>query len=149
MKKLFVLLIMPWHLLSWSDFQGKPPKQTGISAMSNTTLSWEFDEDDSNMVYNIRAVADFNPENSWTRVSDQYTLKHEQGHLDICQIVCNEATNYVRYRKYSKKEWTAIRSFYEDEWNELDFDYDSATNHSQNKAEQEMWNKWIYKKLQQ
>lgn len=149
MKKAIFLLILPWHLLAWSDFKGKPDMKSIISASSNTVISWQYEYDKkTNLVSNIYATPEFDPEKSWTKTDDPLVLEHEQGHLNLCKIICNEIfLNVNPSQTYTLREWIKLKIKYEQEWSKLDDIYDEKTDHSRNRQAQAKWNSWIAEQL--
>lgn len=144
--KLLLLLLMPWHLLTWKDFKGTPPDKTN-AALTSVTIQWTYEERDT-FVYRIKADVFFNPQKSYTNTKDPYILKHEQGHLDLCLIYVRKANALARYSfLFSVNDFNALKKEIEDEWDLMDSRYDTETKHSQNKEAQELWNKWIAEQL--
>src|SRR5579863_3419681 len=71
MKKL-ILLVLPWHLLTWSDFKGTP--KTDHTAYSAMSIGFEYtDLGDGHVIFEDAAV-EFIPESSYTNTSDPYIL---------------------------------------------------------------------------
>lgn len=143
-----LLLTLPWHILTWADFKEIPHIGTYLSASSNTVISWTYIKDDRGYISEIEAEPYFDPYKSWTITNDPLVLKHEQGHLDICKIVCNEIFRNVNpTKKYTDKEFLKLKSGYEKEWNDLDDNYDNKTSHSRNRQAQIKWDSWIAEQL--
>lgn len=145
MKKL-ILLVLPWHLLTWADFKGKPCGSD--SASSSTTISWSYQINENGCISDIFATPEFNPERSWTITHDPYILKHEQGHLDICKIICDKIFREVNpHETYTEKEFLHLKIKFEKEWDDLDRNYDFKTDHSRNREAQLKWNQWIAEQI--
>lgn len=146
MKKLFILLVMPWHILTWSDFKGNPCGDNAAS--SSTNILWSYDLEEGGCVSHISAEANFDPDKSWTITNNLYILKHEQGHLDIARIVCERVFREINpHKKYTEKEWLRLKFDYEEQWFQLDDNYDAKTEHSKNRQAQAKWNSWIAEQL--
>lgn len=144
--KLLLLLLMPWHILTWGDFKGKVTDKTN-AANSNITMQWDYKQTDT-MVYDVKASVFFDPYRSYTSTRDPYILKHEQGHLDLCLIYVRKANALAKYSfLFPVKDFELLRQDIENEWNLMDDRYDFETNHSVNREAQARWNKWIQEQL--
>lgn len=149
---LIFFVFLPWKTLNWNDFKMKPPVPASqMAARSNITIQWEYEsanDDPGERVISFKAVPFFNPDSSFVNERTDYILKHEQGHMDICRIVCEEANRDVSHNKeISAKQFQEIQKYYEQEWKKIDDDYDKQTSHSMNHVSQERWNQWIAEQI--
>jgi hypothetical protein len=148
MKNAFILLVLPWHLLSWSDFKMEPLKAYGIAARSNISLTYDYAEDDNGRIYFNRVDVEFNEDSSFTNTDDPYVLNHEQQHLNIAKIIVDRTNkNFWFHHRYTRKQFDNFMKEIDHERDSIDEKYDKETNHSLNHKEQERWNKWIERQL--
>lgn len=146
MKKL-MLLVLPWHLLTWSDFKGTP--KTDHAAYSAMSIGFEYtDLGDGHVIFEDAAV-EFLPESSYTNTNDPYILNHEQGHVNICQIQVNYINNlsHIHHIHYRKDQFEAMKNEMTRRWNRMDDAYDKETDNSINHKEQDRWDIYIAKQL--
>src|ERR1700751_1707415 len=73
------------HLLTWSDFKGRPENPNSVASTSYDIIKRIIDYGDSATII-IRAV--FFPYKSWKRKgrNDEDILIHEQRHFDIAEL---------------------------------------------------------------
>ena len=149
MKKLLLFLILPFPLrmLTWNDFKGKYLPKNGEIASINTGLTWEYDQQDTN-IFHVNVEAEFRQYLSYSKTTSPYILNHEQQHYNIAVIFSRKA-NYLASLKclFSEKEFEMFRKRIEDEWRATDSLYDAETWHSVNKEEQHKWNEWVKQQL--
>lgn len=74
--------------LKWTDFKGNPPQDKFIT-IAETQCYVKFLESyyDSNNIPKFKLKCYFGKNQSWTIVSDLETLKHEQLHFDLWELV--------------------------------------------------------------
>ncbi|HEX8462844.1 MAG TPA: hypothetical protein VF623_15520, partial [Segetibacter sp.] len=96
--------------------------------------------------------ARFEKTKSWSRrrLETPYTLRHEQLHFDIAEVVSRifrmEVENTIFTKDY-KNETINIFDKYMKYLQKLQQKYDDETQHSRNKARQKEWERFIDKEL--
>lgn len=138
---------MPWHLLTWNDFQGSP--QPDHTAMTSVDISFiATDLGDGHVIFDS-AIVEFHPEKSFTNTKDLYVLNHEQGHLNICLLQCRYINNlsHIHHIHYTEAQYDAMVSEVTRRWHKQDDRYDQETNHSINHEAQAKWDKFIADEL--
>ena len=137
------------RVLTWSDFKGKAIDAAPNAAMTSTSILIEFGYDNQNLHYHLSCV--FYPEKSWTKVSSEHILWHEQGHFDISQLYTRKLHQSLREYKFKATSIDRdIKVIYENitrEQSRYQSLYDQQTNYSRNVTEQEVWNEKIKQEL--
>lgn len=146
--KSLLLLLMPWHLLTWADFKGERivPERMSV-ARSNISIKYNYTEDKGWYHFDSAEVV-FNSDSSFTYTDDPYILQHEQTHLNIAQFICKRTNSNAKFKMWRNQK--AIKHFEDEinhEWLQMDFEYDYQTKHSENQLKQLNWNLWIEKQL--
>ncbi|GEO10805.1 DUF922 domain-containing protein [Segetibacter aerophilus] len=146
-----------WHdntKIRWADFKGVVETSSPFAAMSAVGINYKY-----NSVSKGKAVevsfeinAAFDKTKSWSKRSEQTvnTLKHEQLHFDICEVVSREFRKEAEqtvYTKNYKNEITRIFNRYTRELQKLQKKYDDQTRHSKNKTKQKEWENLIHQEL--
>lgn len=150
MKLLLIALVMQvisWgdRPLEWSDFQGIPSNPT-LSASSAIEIMLVRQRSAHTTHYLVKVV--FHKEQSWTITKNPYILKHEQTHFNLAEVYAR----ILRYRIHNLSDYKEICKIYDqtmEEWSKADDMYDVRTGNSQNKEEQEKWDKDILTQLSQ
>lgn len=142
--KSLILLILPWHLLTWSDFKGAP--YGGFTAVSSIDMVFESHGNDDYDILDSATVM-FHPEESFSRSKDPYVLNHEQGHLNICYLECRYLNRISKNKRYTHDQFDAMIKEITRRWHRTDDAYDLETDHSINKEMQAKWDIRIYKML--
>ncbi len=148
MKKAIILLALPWHLLTWSDFKGKPNPHH--AAMSSISIGWyQSTWEDGVHVRFDSAVVEFNEYGSYTNTDDPYILNHEQGHLNILYLEVQKINKMypIHKIKYTQEQYEAMQLELTRRWHKADDDYDEETNHSENHEAQAKWDLFLAKQL--
>jgi len=150
MKLLLIALItqmLTWgdRPLQWSDFQGMPtdPNLTASSAIEMMLVR---QKSAHTTHYLVKVV--FHKERSWTTTKNPYILQHEQSHFNLAEVYAR----ILRYRIHNLDNYKEICRIYDqtvEEWSKADDLYDLRTGNSQNREEQEKWDKDILKQLSQ
>lgn len=153
-----------WHeniKLTWDDFQGDQPEKISYElAAAATSVKMSFDINEARCEITCCIKVLFNKKKSWTAykpvkimndsLGAEYLLKHEQGHFDIKEIYARMIRKKLSKIKRSsfkevKREIENVkREFYSLESKDK---YDKETNHSMNKEQQAIWDKKIFKEL--
>ena len=146
---------IPWtedYKLKWSDFEGKPVKNSPNEALTDSGMSIELECDGTTSKAVISCY--FNPNRSWTKSKESnYLLGHEQLHFDITELFvrklrkqlatfgndCDGLSKHIEeYYNRNYKEFVA----YQDR-------YDRETKHSLNMEKQAEWEEKVAKELAQ
>lgn len=147
--------IIEWNKnrkLTWNDFKGEIPKIKNGAAISGTGVFTNFSY--SNRKINIKIIAVFDCNKSWTNTDNNEALIHEQGHFDIAEIYARKLRMELSIIGRTKKEGhiMQINKYINDkeqqrkDYNKL---YDKETKHSINKEKQKEWNERIAKELEE
>ena len=132
--------------LSWADFKGEPTN-TRAAAVTASGLTYSFStlrKNDAAVEVNFEVKSHFYPKESWYRpeVCNDVILKHEQLHFDITELYARkflERLNKASFTDKAKAEVKAIYNQINKELNEYQNLYDSETNFSRNRDQQEAW----------
>ena len=92
--------------LSWKDFKGKPPQNSGAAAITGSGITYQF----SSYYRNGRRQLDFTvstffyPNSSWYRpeLCNNLILSHEQLHFDITEIYARKMRKELARTNFSK-----------------------------------------------
>ncbi len=138
--------------ITWADFRGKPPLNNPAGAVTSSGFAYNADihfDDDDQMTLDLDVYCYFTRHNSWKKpsTSSAYHLEHEQHHFDITYLT---TLNFIKAVKqahftstnYSQLLYDLFNSSY-DKNTAMQHQYDSETQHSIDKAQQESWNKKI------
>lgn len=133
--------------LRWSDFK-KTNKPGDVAAETVSEISYEFSSFKGKV--EIGVICAFHKNLSYCNRGNNtdYILNHEQRHFDISYLF----SIYLKKRFASDKDLNIERAndIYNktiSDWNKFQELYDSETNHSRNKASQEIWDRHIDKLL--
>lgn len=131
--------------LTWSDYKGTPDGNSDAAASTATYLGIEYKIDQTGFSYKIQCR--FSRTKSWGRAKTDFILKHEQGHFDIAEIFARKLNKKMSEYKFNKDTFKQdLRTIYENittEKENFQDEYDSETDHSRKKEQQEQWNKKI------
>ncbi len=132
--------------LNWNDFKGKPKAELNVAAISNVGFKYDADiaETNNTITINIKVASFFIRSKSWKlNTATDYILEHEQLHFDIARVAADLFIKNIRRRKMNIDNFdTQLAAAYNEAWSEfstLQRNYDSESNHSINKAQQEQW----------
>ena len=136
--------VIQWNAarrLSWSDFKGEPPINASNAALTSSGILINFSTNGQSFHYELSC--NFDKNNSWGRVKNDYILSHEQGHFDIAEIYTrklNKALKRYRYRAASfNKDVNAIYRNTMSELQQMQNEYDRQTDYSRNPLQQRKW----------
>lgn len=154
-----VSVAQSYHRLAARDFAGTPPTDEGFVAYTNCYVSYSYQPTRHNGIYNI----DFdvrlylNNNKSWIRFNQLKSremllnvLRHEQGHYNIAYLMRNElysAFNHQRYTANYQAEISRIFKRVEAKYHQLNDDYENETQHMTHTQNQEKWDNWFSKQL--
>lgn len=154
-----VSVAQSYHRLAARDFAGTPATDAGFAAYTNCYVSYSYRASRYNGNYNI----DFNVQlylntgKSWIRFNEVSTremlmgvLKHEQGHYNIAYLMKSELYSVFTHHRYSSNYQAEIALLFkqvEAKYHQLNEDYENQTAHMANVQNQEKWNLWFGKQL--
>ena len=149
---------IPWRPdleLEWSDFRGKPNKESIIAAVTASGISYTFNAMERDGFYEVEYQVDtfFYPDESWYQqeMCDDLILSHENLHFDITELFARKMRRLMDRTKFTENVRSEIKDIYKEILEELDAfqdRYDSETNFSRNRSAQLRWNEEISKALQ-
>ena len=132
--------------LTWSDFQGKPDRESKYKASTTCEIVCRMEITESEALVTVYCF--FNKKESWTKSDDTYLLNHEQRHFDLYEVY----TRKMRLAFMEIKETDAnkianqvkkIYNKYFRECSNIQDQYDSETRYSNNREKQQEWNRRI------
>lgn len=127
--------------LLWSDFEGPVNKKSDAAASTSTYLGLEYNV--RNTSFSYRIACRFSKTKSWGFVKNEWILKHEQGHFDITEIfarLLNKAiSDYKFNRNTYKKDVDGIYKSYIKQKEDFQNLYDTQTDYSRKREQQEEW----------
>ena len=137
--------------LVWDDFKAPPVKNSDAAALTATHLGFSYSFVKDRVSYDI--ICRFDKTRSWGLVKNDWILKHEQGHFDIAEIFArrlNQAVmQYEFNRKTFQKDLDQIYKSVVEEKEAFQNQYDTETDYSRNKKNQNEWLKKIEKELEE
>ena len=150
--------VIPWRAdveLKWSDFRGKPNKESIIAAVTASGISYTFNATESDGYYDVEYQVDtfFYPDQSWYQpeMCDDLILSHENLHFDITELFARKMRRIMDQTRFTENVSSEIKDIYKNILDELDAfqdRYDTETNFSRNRSAQLQWNEEIKKALQ-
>ena len=150
---------MPWTLarrLTWPDFKGPAPRDSGAAAETAYTLFYGVRC--AGEAFEFRVVAAFRPNDSWVRPSvlkspgdSSRALRHEQTHFDISEVHARRMRRYFSEllapcRRPTDDLADMAETLVRDE-RAAQAAYDKETDHSRVPAQQARWEKEVTAQL--
>jgi hypothetical protein len=150
---------MPWTLarrLTWADFKGGAPRDSGAAAETAYTLFYGVRC--AGEAFEFRVVAAFRPNDSWVRPSvlkspgdSARALRHEQTHFDISEVHARRMRRYfaelVAPCRRTPDELAAMAERLVEDERAAQSQYDKETDHSRVPAQQARWDKEVTAQL--
>ncbi len=142
--------------LSWADFEGSPPAETGRTAaitMSGFGYKASVTSTGEKLTVQIAVYCYFNKPQSWVKADKKsaYILNHERHHFNISFIAASFFISKIKNASISVSNYkTLIPAIYReclDYMNQLQKQYDEQTQNGRNEDMQEQWNLTLEKKL--
>lgn len=144
--------------LQWVDFKGTPDERSGAFAHTHWRITSKFNtlsfKSDTAVLKGFQINVEFDSPTSWVNKdkSSDAQLKHEQGHFNIAIIWQREmihAFNTIVFMKADAHEKISgqFKSMY-DKCKQMQKQYDRETEYSDNKEQQEKWEKFIKDELE-
>ncbi len=141
----------PWSptwRLTWSDFQGAPPRGGNEAAKTAYGLysAWRC----RGSSFEFRVVAALHPRDSWVKpevvadtVDSRRALGHEQAHFDIAEVWARRMRRHFRRLatpcSRSDADLSAEAQRFEDQASAMQSRYDEETGHGLRPREQAAW----------
>lgn len=140
--------------LSWSDFRQTAPFGQGNQAVAGVNLyidvSRQLKKTESGMQWVLALSPVINRTNSFvidkflqseSPAKKQWVLNHEKGHVVIAMIYLKKMANALasQQQRMSLRNLDSLCADYRQQMIRSQYDYDIATNHSDNIAEQNKW----------
>jgi hypothetical protein len=154
----FLAVAQPYHRLTPRDFAGNPADD-GFAAYTNCYVSYSYNTSRRNGVYNVNFNVQvfLNSNRSWIRFSDvktqedmQSILTHEQGHYNMAYLMKNELYSVFNHHRYTSNYQAEIAALFRQvdaKYHQLNTDYETQTQHMANYRNQQKWNLWFSKQL--
>ena len=151
-----------YRQLTPSDFQGVPkPRVTGHVAYTNCTIDFKYrvyrDRDGTYRLYATVQLL-LNRDRCWldtrniiSREMLDEVLNHEQGHYIIAYMEQQEVLrqiNRTRFTANYKAEAMQLFNAVDAKYKELNQNYDTGTQHMQNRAQQRNWDDYFKQRLE-
>ena len=139
--------------LEWKDFTGKVDRNSSFAAYTGYKFSTKFSGvrfiGDSAVIDGFEVLLELDPKKSWAKM-DKATdalLVHEQGHFNLGILTMKEVLTRFNNARFTKNNYQALLQEIVNEvskkYNDLSKKYDSETDHSKNKDQQEKWNEFF------
>jgi hypothetical protein len=147
-----------YHRLTVADMAGAPT-DAGYVAYTNCYVGYSYQPTRHNGVYNIdfNVQLYLNTNRSWIKMDLvknqnmlQEILKHEQGHYNIAWLMRNELYSVFTRHRYSANYQYEIASLFkqiESKYHKMNEDYENQTQHMDDAANQQKWNTWFNRQL--
>ncbi len=143
------------RLLSFDDFQAKPPQNNGFQAAIFPSFGYEMQRELKGGLIQVQIILKVYmvKSHSWALpvIKNTYSLNHEQRHFDLVKLISERFKAKLLSEKLNPDNYEGIVSFeyheFYREMNRLQHRYDQETNHGTNKVKQDEWNRWIDEQL--
>ncbi len=142
------ILYKPNNKLIWSDFKAAPILTS--ESVANSSVGFKYAaaivQTDNSISVTVFVSTFFVKTKSWKKQNSatSYILQHEQRHFDIARYGVQLFANAIAGKKMDIKNFNKIlQTTYAETWQnylKLQNQYDTETNHSINKTQQELWN---------
>lgn len=145
----------PDYKLQWSDFQGQPNTSSDAAATtaSGITFGYRLSETDGEITqFKADVTAHFYPEKSWFKPQEvsNHILGHEQLHFDITELHARKLRQQISKLTISKSvadKMDALHMEILKELSAMQNQYDTATDYSRNREQQQLWKNDIQEQL--
>lgn len=143
------------YKLAWNDFKAKPDYNSDAVAVTASGITFGYSLKTSNkkvIGFSTKVEAFFYPQHSWCKLdlTDAHILGHEQLHFDITEL---HARNFrkllknVASNQNTAKTLKKLHQKVEEDLAAMQNKYDTESNFSINKEEQEAWQSYVNKEL--
>lgn len=142
--------------LNWKDFKGPVSDafaHSDYGAMSYCMLGFNTNSVTAYNTAKFFITSKFNCYDSWAKeivINDDYALKHEQIHFDICEVYARslyKALTEARLSAFNLQDAQLIFNGIYKEFKEREDQYDLETKHSLDKEQQQKWNLLVANEL--
>lgn len=145
----------PARKLDWSDFKGRPDKNSVAAAITESGFGYRMSMQHLNGRTNIiiTVFCYFNNRKSWVKpeMDNSYALTHEQHHFDITYINACVFIKKLKEATLTEANYASLVDFIHDECyyalEKMQNEYDGQTSNGRIKKQQLDWNKKIDKLL--
>jgi hypothetical protein len=140
--------------LQLNDFVGQTDDLSRAAAVTYSGIQFRTNVvmKDGHLKLRVQIIPYFDKTRSWCRKTGRNakTLLHEQKHFDITALKACDLLDAIRRYTFTvnyEKELEQLHKQNEKEWDQLEREYDTQTNHGLLAAAQLKWNKWIQDEL--
>ncbi|MBL7717563.1 MAG: hypothetical protein JNL72_01900 [Flavipsychrobacter sp.] len=141
--------------LTYNDFQGRASRHSDFAAATSSGISLATSSvtEKKHTELKIKVGAFFHKNESWFRddARHDYVLEHEQLHFDITALIACELIEALGKFDFDPdtydKKMGELHGYFEEMKNQLQAEYDEATNHGLDTAQQEEWKNKIRAQL--
>jgi hypothetical protein len=148
-----------YRRLAARDFNGTPPQQNNDIAYTNCHVDYTYQVIRHNNTYDVNFDVQLTMDNNRSYIRlDQISsreqllqvLRHEQGHYNIAFLLKCEAYSVLSRYHYTANYHREIDYLFKqvnEKYQKMNADYEVGTNHMLNNENQERWNAWFSRKL--
>lgn len=142
--------------LQLSDFRGTPDEESPGDAATSSGIhvSYDIRSEYGSIAVHVTVTPVFDRNESWVKKEgrNRETLQHEQLHFDITAIKACRYIALVKAHHFSFDNYTAeldaVYKQVQQEWENMEDDYDNETSHGQLQQAQRVWELKIHNLLQ-
>ena len=141
--------------LTWEDFKAEPKTSSQFQANTNSgfSYSWSYSSNNGEMKLTYDVYSTFYPNRSWVDPEHKTAklLAHEQLHFDISELHARKLLKALSEYKLGRNIRQDLKSIYtkiEKERIAMQQSFDKESNHSLNAEEEQRWQNFIAKELQ-
>jgi hypothetical protein len=154
-----VVRAQSYHRLAARDFTGSPPAENGDIAYTKCDVEYTYQVVRHNRDYDVTFDVRLNMDNyrSYIRLDHvstrdqlQQILRHEQGHYNIAFLLKCEAYSVLTHHRYTANYHREIDYLFkqvEAKYQKMNADYEAMTEHMLNDQNQEKWNAWFSRQI--
>lgn len=143
--------------LTWKQFKGQPNTNIDAVALTASGITFEFSVRETNIKivsFSTKVFAHFYPDKSWYIVEkgNDHILEHEQLHFDITELYARKFRKQIAQLKVSNNIKNQLRTLHQNINKELAVTqnrYDTETDNSVNKVQQDHWKLYVQQELNQ
>jgi hypothetical protein len=154
-KSTDLILWSPDVVLTWDDFQGTPDDNKYVTALTYTKVSMKpIEQYEDSILYEI--TNSFIRNKSWSKdKNSELLLTHERLHFDITEIIARNIRKaftelYFNEVIQNPKILSDVFRLYTiDHRNQINDSYDDETKLGTIEVEQQKWNEWVQKELEE
>jgi len=137
--------------LAWSDFHGKIPDSTGLSAGVSVKLKLRY-EINKKLIF-VNLICFLAKNECWYKDTTNYVLNHEQTHFNIGELTARMMRKQIDSLSKAKTRLTiqeikTVFESYSNKLKEMQYLFDNETNHSLNFDAEIRWEAIILENLE-